>query len=108
MLLVRRFARWCGSGTLSVPFDEVNSGQEAPCPGHGRTIPGDAMAGRDRRGRAWGELQAQTQQARELAEFLRRLVDQHGFTVRRLQEVMSYGKSTISSHAMGTRQLIAR
>lgn len=59
------------------------------------------MAGRNRRGRAWGELQAQTQQARELAEFLRRLVDQHGFTVRRLQEVMSYGKSTISSNLNG-------
>ncbi|MFD7057489.1 hypothetical protein ACFWBS_57930 [Streptomyces mirabilis] len=59
------------------------------------------MAGRNRRGRAWGELRAQTQQARELAEFLRRLVDQHGFTVRRLQEVMSYGKSTISSNLNG-------
>lgn len=62
---------------------------------------GAAMAGAKGRGRGWAPLKAQTPQAEELARFLRQLLDTHGFTLRALQQAMSYGKSTISSNLDG-------
>ena len=53
------------------------------------------------KGRGWAPLRAQTPQATELAQFLRHLVDYHGFTLRRLQSAVPYGKSTISDNLSG-------
>jgi hypothetical protein len=59
------------------------------------------MAGRKGRGRAWAPLRAQTEQAAELAQFLRDLIDVHGVTLRQLQDMVMYGKSTISDNLSG-------
>ena len=59
------------------------------------------MAGRKGRGRAWAPLRAQTEQAAELAQFLRDLIDTHGVTLRQLQDSVMYGKSTISDNLSG-------
>ncbi|MFD4635017.1 hypothetical protein ACFVYR_36450 [Streptomyces sp. NPDC058284] len=59
------------------------------------------MAGRKGRGRAWAPLRAQTEQAAELAQFLRDLIDFHGVTLRQLQDTVMYGKSTISDNLSG-------
>ncbi|MCX5055069.1 hypothetical protein [Streptomyces sp. NBC_00474] len=59
------------------------------------------MAGRKGRGRAWAPLRAHTEQAAELAQFLRDLIDVHGVTLRQLQDAVMYGKSTISDNLSG-------
>ncbi|MBD0742937.1 hypothetical protein [Streptomyces sp. CBMA152] len=59
------------------------------------------MAGRKGRGRAWAPLRAQTEQAAQLAQFLRGLIDLHGVTLRQLQDSVMYGKSTISDNLSG-------
>ncbi|GAA3122744.1 hypothetical protein GCM10020254_82300 [Streptomyces goshikiensis] len=59
------------------------------------------MAGGKGRGRAWAPLRAESEEAGELARFLRHLMDLHGVTVRALESGVPYARSTISDNLAG-------
>ncbi|MFB6561707.1 hypothetical protein ACFCYH_22975 [Streptomyces sp. NPDC056400] len=59
------------------------------------------MTGGKGRGRTWAPLRAESEEAGEIARFLRHLMDLHGVTVRALEAGVPYARSTISDNLTG-------